>query len=379
MKFLILILFLSGSYTWAAEKGTQLVQVNENIVSDQFWDAPQKQIQPDTIVEATPLNPSKAELLRRKREQEEKQTEDRIVQELEESRLKDEKERAQRLFGDKLQQSSQQTPQAQQPVWQPVLPQQPTAQPTQPPTEPPTVSSPQIINNNHQVVGVDAAPNDTGKKSELEREVLKNEILERKSVLPTKESTQPVGYYMTGVVGMTDYSRAVNVQSKMGAGFSIGVDMSENLAFEGMFFYSRHLIKEGYWKRSMEVYQEMDQYNFGALVKYKIFSGLISPYISGVGNITQRNYSEIGANSYGQTLRVRDLDKEATSTAFDVGLSVGFEFKIGQNFSAGFDWRYMRNLYQETEFDFGQWRRNNGTPIEELDYHLLSFSGKLTF
>ena len=59
--------------------------------------------------------------------------------------------------------------------------------------------------------------------------------------------------------------------------------------------------------------------------------------------------------------------------------SLGFEFQLSQNFSAGFDWRYMRNLYQETEFDFGQWVSESGTPIEDIDYSIFSFSGKATF
>ena len=104
----------------------------------------------------------------------------------------------------------------------------------------------------------------------------------------------------------------------------MGTDVSERLAFEAMFFYSRHLIHEEYWKNGLNIYQEMDQYNFGALAKYTIFNGVIRPYVNGVANVTRRDYSEIGVNTRRGKLKVRDLDKDAMSTAFDVGFFFGF-------------------------------------------------------
>ena len=99
-------------------------------------------------------------------------------------------------------------------------------------------------------------------ESILDREALKNEISAKvRNELSTENSSESKKYYMAGTIGMTDYS-ATNVQSKMGAGFSMGTDVSERLAFEAMFFYSRHLIDEEYWRNGLNIYQEMDQYNF---------------------------------------------------------------------------------------------------------------------
>ena len=58
--------------------------------------------QPTTVVEAAPVTESKAELMRKARQGEEVKTEQKIVEKLEESRLREEQQRAERLFGNKL-------------------------------------------------------------------------------------------------------------------------------------------------------------------------------------------------------------------------------------------------------------------------------------
>ena len=58
--------------------------------------------QPTTYVEASPLVESRAEQMRKQRQQAELNTEQRIVEKLEQSRLEDEKDRAARLFGGKF-------------------------------------------------------------------------------------------------------------------------------------------------------------------------------------------------------------------------------------------------------------------------------------
>ena len=215
-------------------------------------------------------------------------------------------------------------------------------------------------------------------EKELDREILKSEITQEVHSKLLVEDQKPLRYYMTGTVGTANYSRVINVQSKMGTGFSVGADINERLAFEAMFFYSRHLIDEGYWRDSLDVYQEMDQYNIGILGKYKIVNGFVSPYVGGIGNITRRDYSEIGVN-HGDKLGIEDLNNTTSSTAFDMGVSLGFEVELTQNFLVGCEWRFMRNLYQETEFDFGQLGYEDGTPIEEINYRILSISLKAVF
>src|SRR6185312_2601845 len=75
--------------------------------------APSAVVQPTTVIEASPLTESGAEKLRKARQEAELYTEQNIVQKLEQSRLEDEKKRADVLFGDKFNQlNNQQNAQA---------------------------------------------------------------------------------------------------------------------------------------------------------------------------------------------------------------------------------------------------------------------------
>ena len=58
--------------------------------------------QPTTVIEASPLTESKAETIRKARQDAELATEQTIVEKLEMSRMEDEKRRAEVLFGDKF-------------------------------------------------------------------------------------------------------------------------------------------------------------------------------------------------------------------------------------------------------------------------------------
>ena len=62
------------------------------------------QKQPTTVIEATPLTESRAEKMRRARQDTELQTEQKIVEKLEQSRIEDEKKRSDVLFGDRFNQ-----------------------------------------------------------------------------------------------------------------------------------------------------------------------------------------------------------------------------------------------------------------------------------
>ena len=267
------------------------------------------------------------------------------------------------------------------------------------PAQPPSQIAPQIVMPPQQPVQPSViiipqqvqqqvSPEPQKTKGEVEQDSMESEFSRSEDIAREEILQQSMGdsffssqsqYYMRGTVGMANYSNATNVQSKMGAGFSIGSDISNFLAFEMMFLYSRHLIDESYWKNKLDIYQEMDQYNFGALGKYTFFSGFIQPYVSGIANITRRSYSEIGAKVRDGSVDIKDLNKKASSMAMDVGASLGLEFLLTSNFALGFDWRYMRNLYQETEFDFGQYGSNSGTPIEKMSYHIFGISGKARF
>ena len=72
----------------------------------------QVQKQPTTYIEASPLKKSRADQIREARQQVEADTESKIVEKLEVSRMEDEKRRADVLFGEKFNQVGQQQSQA---------------------------------------------------------------------------------------------------------------------------------------------------------------------------------------------------------------------------------------------------------------------------
>ena len=187
-------------------------------------------------------------------------------------------------------------------------------------------------------------------------------------------------YYMSGLAGVLDYSSS-NVQSKPGVGFTLGGEMNDKIAMEAMFFYSRHLIDENYWTYGFDIYQEVEQYNIGATGKFAFFthSNIISPYVGGTVNLTIRDYTELGVKRHGRNVYVQDLSASDYSRTLDAGLTAGFDINLPQ-FSVGLDWKYMLNLYEQSDFNFGQYVNHNaGIPMEESRYQILSVSAKFRF
>ena len=128
MKFTNMIAIVAmlgvGSVIHAQNEDAQVINVDANSPTAQA------KPQPTTVVEAPPASESKADSIRKQRQGQEVQTEQKIVEKLEDSRMQDEKSRADKLFGNKLdnQQPAAQTQQAPppQPVYTPPAQQQPS-------------------------------------------------------------------------------------------------------------------------------------------------------------------------------------------------------------------------------------------------------------
>ena len=105
-KLILAGLFMSSPFIVYAQTSTNVNLQDEVVVqpSAPASSLPQKiepikiQQQPVTEVEASPLSESRAEMLRKARRQTEVQTEQKIVEKLEASRLADEKKRAKKLY-----------------------------------------------------------------------------------------------------------------------------------------------------------------------------------------------------------------------------------------------------------------------------------------
>lgn len=302
--------------------------------------------QPTTYVEANPLQDSRADQLRRARQDAEISTEKKIVEKLEESRLEDEKRRSEKLFGDRLNQMNE--PQPQNPV--------------------PVYSEPQAV----QVIPSPApAPqaNDEDMKAEI-MDAVRTEISELKKEEPKKPEQR---YYLSGAIGMAEYPDVVNVEGNVATGLTFGTEMDSGVVVEAGFHYSNYYIDE-YW--SYPFFKELDQYNFSIAAKYSLLKGKIRPMVGALAGYTYRKYFDRGYYNFSYS-----NESEVTSKGFDLGLLAGLDVDLTESFAIGVEYRYVMNVTSRTDSEFLTRRFQPlwGEPVEELDYTLITLNGKFRF
>lgn len=321
------------------------------------------QAQPTTTVEASPLTESRAAQLRKAREAAEVSTEQRIVEKLEQARLKDEERRAQRLFGGKFEdkgETEEKPHHQEQPMHQyPQHVQYVTPQPVH------VVATPEMH-----------AP-------EEDKETLKSEIvntvkqdLQREKEAQKKKSAQPEKYYVAGQVGVAEYPDASNVDGNVSTGFSVGSRLDNRVIVEGTFIYSNFYIDRNYWFSSYPVYRELDQYNIAIATKYALLPGKISPIVGAVGSYTRRDYKQEKYRRFSSN-RISN----AKTDAFDVGFLVGMDVGLTDNLSIGADLTYFYNIANRSDAEYlsPNYRTSYSSPVEELEYYVFSVSGRISF
>lgn len=296
--------------------------------------------QPTTYVEATPLSESRADVLRRQRQDMEVQTEQKIVEKLENSRLEDEKSRADKLFGNKLQ---EETPVVVAPAPVAVVPVQEKAE----------VPSEQL-------------------------ESVKAEIISTIKEQKEEEKKPESQMYFAGLMGTTEYPDVSNVEGNYAFGFSVGTIMPNRIVVEGSFLYSNYYVDE-FW--SINPFKELDQYNTSLAVKYAFLPGRFRPMVGVLAGYTYRQYSNRQFNNY----YYRNLgynDQETDTHAVDVGVTVGADFDVTESLSIGAEYRYSTNMINKSDDDI--WYQEflapgNSTPVEELDYSSFTINAKFKF
>jgi hypothetical protein len=346
----------------------QLPQVQVNVQSAAprtMTSQPQIQKQPVTYVEATPLSDSKSDRIRKSRQDAEMQTEQSIVEKLEQSRLEDEKRRAEVLFGDRFghllnnENQSAGTSNA-----KPVNEEKP--------------NPPQV-----QIIQVPVAPQPADIKpidKDLIREEVNTALSQAKQQDLEDEVVAKNTVYFGILGGLGEYPDARNVKGQYAVGFLAGSKYNDKLVFEGSFLYSKYDIQQ----RQLLIFSngfvprvtEMDQYNLGALVKYQILDGLLRPAFGGVASYTYRTFTDTqfaSANS-----------NSANSNAVDFGVMLGADLEFNKDFSIGLDFRYMWNLTSRTSSDFNNqnFQRitfGNESPIERLSYYTIGLSARAQF
>lgn len=339
--------------------------------------------QPATVVEAQPVVESKAEQLRKARVGAEISTEQKIVEKLEESRLREEQERADRLFGTKLDAQQSKALEdaaangggklAPAPVVAPVqaAPTQVTIEKVEiiQPAAPAPIAAPEI--KSVEVVKEEPV---------VEKAVVAPAPVEAKSVVSAQAEEPAVKknqLYVQGTLGVVNYD-ASNVKSNFGGGFAVGLITNERVAIEGSFLYSNHYI-DTFWNPG--IYRELDQYDVGVNAKYYLINERIKPYIgAGLSYIT-RNYSQriVTSNGY-QTTTVAGPSEDQT-TAINGALLLGADFKVNDLIMVGAGFDYSTNLSNTNSFNFNNYGvlPENTKALEEINFWTLKATASMTF
>ena len=314
------------------------------------------QKQPTTVIEASPLTESRADQIRRQRQDTEIQTEQKIVEKLEQSRMEDEKRRAGVLFGDKFDNLNGQAQQA------PAVQQAPV---TPPPVPVQVVSEP---------------------KQALDRDMIREELHAAMSDLKPVEEKQAHRPYMSIMAGMADYPQARNVQGQYAFGFNLGTRIEDRFLVEAGFMYSNFKLNKqtGYYNPytgqfTAEV-TEVDQYSVSGVAKYSLFTGILRPFFGLAMAYNYRNYTDtqflLGSNT-------------ANTQSLDWGPTLGAEFEMSKDYSLGVDFKYMWNLSSRSNSQYDNYRNQNyypnylpvanETPLEKISHYILSIYGRMSF
>jgi hypothetical protein len=331
----------------------------------------QVQKQPVNVIESTPLVESKAELMRKSRQDAEIQTEQKIVEKLESSRLEDEKRRADALFGNKL----NQVPAPQQNESAQVIVNTPAPQPT--PAAPVTA-----------VIVATPAPTPAPvpvEPKEDTRAIIREELTSAMKVEKEEEPAVNESRYFSGIVGIGDYPDVTNVRGNYSVGAAFGTKY-DYLIVEGSFLLSNYTIEQRtsiYTPYNSTI--DGNQYQAAVAAKYQLMSGLVRPVIGGLASYSYRKFNwstPSYGGYYGGGYYTGPTTTDSDSHAIDLGVSAGVDLEFNKKFALGFEYRYMFNLGSRVSGNqsittgplYG-----TGTPIEKLSYYTLGLAAKVNF
>ncbi len=283
-------------------------------------------------VEATPLVNSRAQSLRRAREGMEVETEQKIVEKLEESRIRDEQRRSDRIFGNKLDNLSE--------------------EPAPKKTEP-------------EVVYVEKKP---APEPVMEKEVIEQEVIVAQSIV-VEPLSSPSRAFISADLGTSEYPDILNIQGKVATGVGLGVELPNRFVVEGRFRYSGYdLEKVGSDGRS-EGFRDVKQYNFGVGLNYKLLETTFTPKIGTSLSYVYRTISEdVGTM----------IQDNTHSTGMDLGFLAGLDMDINDGFSMGLDFNYFTNLSTRREGE-SLVHPTSSSHMEDFDYYMITLSGRFFF
>lgn len=335
-----------------ATPSAQASAQNTNTVQTQ-----QIQKQPTTFVEASPMVESRADQMRKSRMDAEGQTETKIVEKLEQSRLDDEKRRADVLFGNKFDQLNNKQEEQQQQLVQPVQPVQPT-----------------VI----QVPVQTIAPPPVEQKDVLTREAIREELQSALKVEQDVPETAVETKYFSALLGMPDHPDSSNIRGNYSLGAIFGTKYDDTYAVEGAFVFSNYTMNPIYYNGYVAPDMDVNQYSGSIGIKYFMFSGMVKPFVGGLGQYTYRTF-QWANTGYAQYYTNSSNETSTNSHAIDLGVNVGADVTFNSKFTVGFDYRYFFNLSSRRNQSAFAYQPYYGTALEQLNSTLVSVTAKVQF
>ncbi len=348
----------------AAAQGSQPIYILNQATPTSTATAQSAQVQkqPVAVIESTPLVESKAEMMRKSRQDAEVQTEQKIVEKLEASRLDDEKRRADVLFGnkfDQLQGASTQIKAENSNV---------------------TVSQGQV--QAQTPVVVQAAPVVTPvEPKENIRDVVREELAASKNSLKLEEvAPAPTEVrYFSGIVGIGDYPDVKNVRGNYSFGAAFGTKY-DSLLVEGSFLYSNYTVEklDCNCVSFFPTLVDTNQYQAAVSAKYQLLDGMVRPVLGGLIAYSYRKYNW---NSLPNYAPYNNYGTSSDSHAIDLGVTAGVDLELSKKFALGFEYRYMFNLSSRVDNQsiIAASQNQYGTPLEKLSYYTMAIAAKVNF
>ena len=306
------------------------VVILNNQKSNQVQKSKQANSQPTVQVLGQPVSETYAVELKKSRYEAELQTEQKIVEKLESSRLRDEQERLNKLFG----KASATTVTASM-------------------SSSPVVST--TTSNAH-------APSESPK----------------------------IAYIGFHGGQSSNFTALKNVHSYGSLGVSFGAFGKRGLMVKSDFFYSKHRIKNMhsiYSNYSYDEYNKTMSHQISGLLTlgYTPSYGRFRPYAGGSIAYSHWMHSATTDDSKCRSVSLRDCKNQVRTDSIDLGLTAGVDFQLNQRLSIGFNMLVNAyNIYNNLSdriADYDDYERNDENPvyIEETNWLIASINAKLYF
>ncbi|HRO66999.1 MAG TPA: hypothetical protein PL182_05495 [Pseudobdellovibrionaceae bacterium] len=325
----------------------------------------QVQKQPQVDIYGAPVQQSRAEAIREARQKAEIETENRIAEKLEQSRIEDEKRRAAQLFGNSMNQVSNNT-----------------------------VNAENVNVNQQQVQAVQYVPVVAAAKEEPKaeepkentRDIIREEL---RAALETEKET-PVEMtekrYFSAMAGINELPDASNVRGNYSFAASFGTIYDGAYAVEGTFGYSNYTVADifggGVYDPYYGVYipreVDTDQFSGSLAMKYIFLDGMIKPMAGGLMQYSYRTFK------WNDSFAPSNGSGDASSHAIDLGIVLGADIEFSKKFSLGFDFRYMWNMASRVNTGsnagwFADSAYMGSKPIEKFQYYTMGVVGRVNF